>query len=1148
MDRNNTSFPLLINAKLKKLFDAYQIEREKNDEHSIAANLKYYQYFVRVFMKENVIKSRGMLIFASPGTGKSRLGAAVASVLNIKTIILAPQGLHNNFRQQITMWEEISHEKIKHIKYVSSNAFNSGDQFDKINIENTLLIIDEAHLFFKAVINSGDKTNARRIYDKIMRTKNIKLLFLTGTPISKDIFELVPCFNMLTGTDLFPTQYDTFCQFYIDKSTNSIINKEKFMNRIIGLVSHVDFLKLSSIKPRDDGGFPEDLGTIIERVEMSQDQYKQYLLYRHKEDAENKRDAMRRKVSKPLSLPASQSGVKTYYVKSRMCSDFYNDLDIPISELPDSAFTQENSPKLYLIASRLSKCNGKAIAYSQFVERGLNPLGRYLELLNFEQYDMKHLTKSRKHDNDVIDINHNDNIDINDVIDINHNDEIDNDDVIDINDVIDEKDDENNGIKQNTKLNSKSEFNTDLRKHKLIEAGHEYKHRTVSYIDTKSKQKQLIDEEIQKNTRHKKIKFAKHLCEYNDDQFIDPVYEKSERELIKKVISESQNIYEQRYYNPSDKVDFKYRQNKGYNIIHNQLHHGQRKLFLSELQLLTETLKSFDIKATILYAGSAPCVHLPYLALLFPNLRFILWDPAPYAKLDQLYAELIEKHKNSDFYIPSKGVVDRFEIHNDFFTDAVADNYHNKVDYFISDIRLGVEMHGEKWTQEFEDQIAKDMNAQMIWTQKINPKIASLLKYRLPYINTNEKLDVEYMKGRVMVQTWPSKSSTETRLLTLNGEYNTMQTFHVDHYQNWLSYHNQIIRQWVVYDLNLDYKTFNVDGFDRCFDCANEYVSWKEYIEFKNNGKFKANMDIVNDTTTNYIVAHYMNNLTKNIHQSLLSPKENSIHGYMSNIPMCSKRKKIYNAIFSETMGGNIKKSKYIIISGAIDKKIQQQLIDIFNSDENINGEIIKVILMSEVGASGLDLKTVMQTHQIEPYWEGTRAKQFKHRAIRMGSHDQLPKEQREVQSYIYLSTANKFIQDSVLDKENETIDEYFYSMSVARDKIKAEGEELLANVSFECQLFNYGNCRICAATNKELFNTDPASDILAPDMCKSIENETVTTKKITFNDKIYYYIKDDNELLGYKFYEYSDDYNGFIQIMDGREELYDVADLIDSQ
>src|SRR5690606_10830100 len=60
------------------------------------------------------------------------------------------------------------------------------------NLENQLLIFDEAHLFFRAII-SGPETNARMMYEAIMKTKKIRLLFLTGTPASKDPFELVPC-------------------------------------------------------------------------------------------------------------------------------------------------------------------------------------------------------------------------------------------------------------------------------------------------------------------------------------------------------------------------------------------------------------------------------------------------------------------------------------------------------------------------------------------------------------------------------------------------------------------------------------------------------------------------------------------------------------------------------------------------------------------------------------------------------------------------------------------------------------------------------------------------------------------------------------------------------------------------------------------
>jgi hypothetical protein len=71
------------------------------------------------------------------------------------------------------------------------------DVIKKNALENSLLIIDEAHNLFNAVTNGAK--NATALYDLIMKTHNLKLIFLTGTPIVNDPFELVPCFNMCRG-------------------------------------------------------------------------------------------------------------------------------------------------------------------------------------------------------------------------------------------------------------------------------------------------------------------------------------------------------------------------------------------------------------------------------------------------------------------------------------------------------------------------------------------------------------------------------------------------------------------------------------------------------------------------------------------------------------------------------------------------------------------------------------------------------------------------------------------------------------------------------------------------------------------------------------------------------------------------------------
>lgn len=68
-----------------------------------------------------------------------------------------------------------------------------------------------------------------------------------------------------------------------------------------------------------------------------------------------------------------------------------------------------------------------------------------------------------------------------------------------------------------------------------------------------------------------------------------------------------------------------YRPNTGNNL---SLHIGQLKLLLSELQFLTEAMDNPNDEAVFVYMGSAPSHHLPYINKWFPNVKFLLFDPA----------------------------------------------------------------------------------------------------------------------------------------------------------------------------------------------------------------------------------------------------------------------------------------------------------------------------------------------------------------------------------------------------------------------------------------------------------------------------------------------------------------------------------------
>lgn len=440
--RNNTSYSVQVSARLRDLFLEYKRLRESaesSEEARAASALKYYQYLVRTVMTNPEYgigecgNARGLLIYHTMGMGKTFLAVAAAMAMwDVRApVLLAPKSLQKNFRQTIEKFVEMmatpeekaagaldakKAEAVARFRYVSLDAYNMATQIAKATsgvegsgtLNNRLLIVDEAHNLFRGIINSpNETTNARRLYEMVMGARNLRILFLTGTVPSKDPFELVPCFNMLAGYDLLPTQYDVFYKHYVGVSATGarvIRNRGKLANRLMGLVSHATHTLPSDpdaeakVTPRGEGGFPEELEAIIERVEMSPEQYRQYLLAREKEEAEGKGGeggfapgADRIPNTPALALPGTEAGGgSTYYVKSRSLGNFApprDQRDASISDMSDEAFDDETSPKASRLVANLAKSPGPVLIYSQFVDiGGLAVIARFLRKAGYTEY------------------------------------------------------------------------------------------------------------------------------------------------------------------------------------------------------------------------------------------------------------------------------------------------------------------------------------------------------------------------------------------------------------------------------------------------------------------------------------------------------------------------------------------------------------------------------------------------------------------------------------------------------------------------------------------------------------------------------------------------------------------------------------------
>ena len=142
---------------------------------------------------------------------------------------------------------------------------------------------------------------------------------------------------------------------------------------------------------------------------------------------------------------------------------------------------------------------------------------------------------------------------------------------------------------------------------------------------------------------------------------------------------------------------------------------------------------------------------------------------------------------------------------------------------------------------------------------------------------------------------------------------------------------------------------------------------------------------------------------------------------------------------------------RYTEFHGSISMEEREKNKKIFNDKKNIDGKLIKIILISPAGSEGISLLNVRQVHVLEPYWNEIKINQLIGRAIRQCSHSDLPIEERYVDIFRYIAkrknnkeTTDQNIQ-SLANKKYELIDSFIKSMK---------------EVAVDCELFKNQNVK----------------------------------------------------------------------------------------
>lgn len=292
-------------------------------------------------------------------------------------------------------------------------------------------------------------------------------------------------------------------------------------------------------------------------------------------------------------------------------------------------------------------------------------------------------------------------------------------------------------------------------------------------------------------------------------------------------------------------------------------HHGQRKLFLSELDFITRMGIAVDhglanipeettVDYIIIYAGGAPGIHLSTLMELMPSIAWRLYDPRAFSIKDSEGRSVTgmsgtTKQKNAKFFDPSVKLI-TYSGNDGFFTVDVATEIaqmrqsapSNIKLYFISDIRSvpsGL-MRGEIDYEIFETELPKEeaqqiaafkdenerhvsenMVLQRDTTLIMNPD-GALLKFRLPY--SKESIFIKNLDGEVVLQCWTGPTSSEGRLLVRPDKHShqvTTKYWDSSYYEDLLFYHNKFARPAIYRNRLSRDENYTYDG---CFDCTNE--------------------------------------------------------------------------------------------------------------------------------------------------------------------------------------------------------------------------------------------------------------------------------------------------------------------------------------
>lgn len=166
-----------------------------------------------------------------------------------------------------------------------------------------------------------------------------------------------------------------------------------------------------------------------------------------------------------------------------------------------------------------------------------------------------------------------------------------------------------------------------------------------------------------------------------------------------------------------------------------------------------------------------------------------------------------------------------------------------------------------------------------------------------------------------------------------------------------------------------------------------------------------------------------------------------------------------------------IRKKRFAFFRGGMDQAVKKNIIRVFNSKENVNGQLIRVIFVTQAAAEGISLYNLRQIHIMEPHWDNVMIEQVIGRGFRLLAHRHIKNPaEREINVFRYflirpdhhvlnafaekqLNVSNYYDKLININPGAKMADHMIQTIADEKDKFRLKLNDIRIKVAVDCYL-----------------------------------------------------------------------------------------------